>query len=113
MNNNNKIQNESNNKEYTDNIIQNVNSHILNKSELNPKFNINNNQLNNNILQNKSVKTLSLNVNKRIKLNFKRGRRQLVIDKTKNVSQDILNFNKNLNIVRNKFNTVNIKIIYN
>jgi len=31
LNNNNKIQNESNNKEYTDNIIQNVNSHILNK----------------------------------------------------------------------------------
>jgi len=30
---------------------------ILNKSEVNPKFNINNNQLNNNILQNKSLKT--------------------------------------------------------
>jgi len=42
-------------------------------------------------LQNKSLKTPSLIVYKRIKLDFKRGRKQLVIDKTKDVSQDILN----------------------
>ena len=60
---------------------------------------------------NNFIKTPSLNVNKRIKLNFKRGRRQLVIDKTKNVSQDILNFNKNLNI-NNNFN-LNNKLLNN